>query len=161
MDSLSFGQNNTRTNCQSCSIQNNYNSSRYHYFFILQCAEHFFRTCLFNLIFFIIENDKLHGYVCDCKIYGVQQMQLRRLKTDTPRDKKDAKYYEKRKRNNMAAKKSREAKRRRDNEVSYTFICFFKYLFILFKHLSYYITRPTLSEVSGLRYWMKRCKHFI
>lgn len=71
---------------------------------------------------YFLENDKLHGYVCDCKIYGVQQMQLRRLKTDTPREKKDAKYYEKRKRNNMAAKKSREAKRRRDNEVSYIFI---------------------------------------
>jgi len=54
----------------------------------------------------------------------VQQMQLRRLKTDTPREKKDAKYYEKRKRNNMAAKKSREAKRRRDNEVSNIFLTF-------------------------------------
>lgn len=62
--------------------------------------------------------------MCDCKIYGVQQMQLRRLKTDTPREKKDAKYYEKRKRNNMAAKKSREAKRRRDNEVSNNFLTF-------------------------------------
>ncbi|XP_060881351.1 transcription factor VBP-like [Metopolophium dirhodum] len=89
MDSLSFGQNNSRTNCQSCGIRNNYS-----------------------------KNDKLHGYVCDCKIYGVQQMQLRRLKTDTPREKKDAKYFEKRKRNNMAAKKSREAKRRRDNEMA-------------------------------------------
>lgn len=66
-----------------------------------------------------LENDKLHDHECTCKIYGVQHTQLRRLKTDTPREKKDAKYYEKRKRNNMAAKKSREAKRRRDNEVSY------------------------------------------
>lgn len=69
-----------------------------------------------DLIYFL-EKDKLHGYVCNCKTFSGQQMQLRRLKTDTPREKKDAKYYEKRKRNNMAAKKSREAKRRRDNEV--------------------------------------------
>lgn len=68
---------------------------------------------------FLLENDKLHDHECTCKIYGVQHTQVRRLKTDTPREKKDAKYYEKRKRNNMAAKKSREAKRRRDNEVSY------------------------------------------
>ncbi|XP_060841936.1 transcription factor ces-2-like [Rhopalosiphum padi] len=88
MDSLSFGGNNSRTNCPSC-IQNNYS-----------------------------KNDKLHDHECTCKIYSVQLTQLRRLKKDTPREKKDAKYYEKRKRNNMAAKKSREAKRRRDNEMA-------------------------------------------
>jgi len=62
----------------------------------------------------------------------VQQKRQRRLKTDTPREKKDAKYYEKRKRNNMAAKKSREAKRRRDNEVSV--LGDFYFTFQLFLH---------------------------
>lgn len=55
---------------------------------------------------------------CSCrKVAPYKTARHRRLKTDTPREKKDAKYYEKRNRNNMAAKKSREAKRRRDNEV--------------------------------------------
>jgi hypothetical protein len=78
----------------------------------------FFKTYIIKLNSFL-ENDKLHDHECICKIYSVQSTQLRRLKKDTPREKKDAKYYEKRKRNNMAAKKSREAKRRRDNEVSF------------------------------------------
>lgn len=77
----------------------------------------------------MLENDKLHTYVCNCKVYSVQQTVPRRLKTDTPKEKKDAKYYEKRKRNNMAAKKSREAKRRRDNEVSFFNIFIIKFLF--------------------------------
>lgn len=63
------------------------------------------------------------GIECNCKTNEVHQLRHRRLKIDTPKEKKDAKYYEKRKRNNMAAKKSREAKRRRDNEV-YNYIFF-------------------------------------
>ncbi|VVC45379.1 Basic-leucine zipper domain [Cinara cedri] len=91
MDSLIFGQSNSSPpHCPSCKLKN--------------------------------ENYQWHGIECNCSksSYEVQQqtLQHRRLKTDTPREKKDAKYYEKRKRNNMAAKKSREAKRRRDNEMA-------------------------------------------
>lgn len=74
---------------------------------------------MIELFLFHAESEKWQGIEKNYKsYYEVQQTQHRRLKTDTPREKKDAKYYEKRKRNNMAAKKSREAKRKRDNEVS-------------------------------------------
>lgn len=79
----------------------------------------FFKFYLIELLLFYSESEKWLGMENNFKsYYEAQQTQHRRLKTDTPREKKDAKYYEKRKRNNMAAKKSREAKRRRDSEVS-------------------------------------------
>lgn len=75
----------------------------------------------FNDVIFGLEKDKLLRSEVVCNYFDmseVQQTRHRRFKTNTPREKKDANYYEKRKRNNMAAKKSRDAKRKRDNEVS-------------------------------------------
>lgn len=86
-----------------------------------------------------LDNGKWPGVACNCNVFGVQETQHRRLKIDTPCEKKDAKYFEKRKRNNMAAKKSREAKRRRDNEVSDDFCFVFRTLSILEGNLSKFI----------------------
>lgn len=51
---------------------------------------------------------------------AVQQTQKRPRseKKPIPTDQKDAKYFERRKRNNMAAKKSRDARKSREDEIA-------------------------------------------
>lgn len=133
MDSLIFGQNKSSPpNCPSCTL-NNYGIV--YYYFIFKCLERFNSYLaigtigtIFCFYFLFIENYQWHDFENNCS-KSSYEVQHRRLKTDIPREKKDAKYYEKRKRNNMAAKKSREAKRRRDNEVNIIFFRFQKLLF--------------------------------
>ncbi|XP_050532409.1 protein giant-like [Daktulosphaira vitifoliae] len=51
-------------------------------------------------------------------LIDLHSKQYRRSDVVTARENKDSKYFERRKRNNLAAKKSRDAKRRRENEMT-------------------------------------------
>ncbi|KAL3277407.1 hypothetical protein HHI36_012756 [Cryptolaemus montrouzieri] len=57
-------------------------------------------------------------------------------KKPIPEDLKDDKYFERRKRNNQAAKKSRDARKMREDQVSKNYVTFYKcYLTEKYKHL--------------------------